>query len=525
MLKKVSVLTLCVLWLGILASTVLAQDMGDSSRFGGVLKAAVVSNPTSPDPHRVTQTAVRVFAVMIYESLFAFNENYVPQPQLASTWEVSPDGLEWVIHLRQGVLFHNGEEMTAEDVKASLDRYRTYGALKEGVSYIQSIGIVDNYTVKLKLDDAIRSVPGDLANPLSLPAIFPKEIIEDRSDEISPEEAIGTGPYKLVSWKPDVEFRFARFEDYVPDTRQERSGLAGWKKAYFDEIVLIPQPEEAARMAGLETGIYDFIESVPLRSYQRLLDNPELQALVVKPLVGIYPELNKSEPPMDNVYFRRAVLTAIDCEEVMKAVTMGNKDFYRLQPCIFFPEQADLWTNAGEEYYNVGNVELARELLDKAGYAGEEIVYLSNTNYPDHYRTSLAVAQQLIAAGINIRLQFQDWPAQLDIMRSLEGWHIAQSSWSLRFSPAPLASSLCAGAINSYGYQNPEPCSLIEEYKMAMDEERPGIIDTLMTTFYEDVPHIRIGDRFGLWGARSGIRGMKAWYLPTFFNVWRQTSE
>jgi len=490
---------------------------------GGVFTAAVTANPVSADPYMTTATNSRILFVLIYEGLFAYDVNYAVQPLLAQSWERSEDGLEWVITLRQGVLFQNGKEMTAEDVKASLDRYRNYSVNKGLFSYIQSISVVDKYTIKLVLDSPVTTLLADLADPATLVGIMPKEISEDRKEAIPPEEIVGTGPYKLVSWKPDVEFRFARFEDYVPDTRMEPSGLAGWKRAYFDEVVLVPVFEAGSRVAGIETGLYDFAEGVPTTSYKRLLDSPDVTVLILKPYGGVVPELNKTNPPMDNVYFRQALVAAINCEHVMEAVTAGNSDFYRLQPCIFFPEQTKLWNDVGKEYYNAQNVELAKDLLKKAGYNGEQIVYIASQDYYWAYRASLAVTQDLIAAGINVKIEFYDWTTQMTIARSLEGWHISQSGWTMRITPNTAVLLLSPGMINSYGYEDSRIADLIADYRLAVtDEQRMEISKGIMKLYYETVPSIHIGDWFELWATRADIKGVTPWYIPVLFNAYRE---
>jgi len=523
MSKRITILFIALALVVLSGIAGLAQT-SENDRYGGVFTAAVASNPITVDPHMSTSTSTRLIALHVFETLFTYDSHYTLQPSLADTWETSEDGLAWTIRLRKGVLFHNGKELTAEDVKASIDRFRTYGARKGEFAYISSIGIVDPYTVKFILNIPVTTLLDNLANPLTLSVIYPKEIIEDRGTEVLPEEAIGTGPYKLVNWRPDVEFRLARFEDYVPDTRGGVDGLAGWKKAYFDEIVLVPVPDVAARMAGLETGLYDFAEGLPQTSYDRLVKDPNIEPLILKPLYKVVPQLNHTNPPMDNVYFRQALVAAINCENVMEAVCAGRPEFYRIQPCVWAPEQAALWSDVGSEYYNAANIELARELLKKANYNGEEIVYIASQNYDWNYRTALAVSQDLIAAGINVKLEFMEWATEVDVMRSLKGWHIGQSAWSMRFDPTAIDSSVRPGGINALGYSNPRIGELIDEYKVAPNNEaRKNIVDDIMSMFYTDVPHLLIGDYFALWGRRTDIAGMNAWYAPIFFNVWRSS--
>jgi len=513
-------LVIALSMLVVLSLVVIADD---SARYGGTVTIAVTANPTSADPHWTTQTSTRFFSVTLFEPLFGYDTTYQIKPVLVDTWERSEDGLSYTFHLRKGITFHNGKEMTAEDVKASLDRYREVGALRSSFDFVTSIDVLDTYVVKFTLDSPVTTLFSALANPQALPGILPREIVENCKTEILPEEAIGTGPYMLKTWKPDVEYRLVRHEAYEPDKRMEGSGLVGSKAAYFDEIVVIPQSEPGARMAGLETGLYDFIESAPTFSYQRLLDGEEVEPVVVKPSSSMVMELNHTNPPIDNLYFRQALLAAINAENVLDMVAMGVSEFYRLSPCLFFPEQEALWNDVGAPFYNQANIERAKELLEKANYDGEEVIFVSNQTYDTMYRATLAVIQDWIKAGINVKVQFQDWATQLDIMRSLKGYHIAQSGWSMRFDPTATESGLKVGGANSYGYPNPAIGELIDEYRLATTaEQKMEISKQINYIFFTDVPHIRIGDIFALWGIRSDIKNVSAWYIPLLFNVWRE---
>jgi len=497
---------------------------GAEPQYGGVFKAAMQTNPPTLDAHLSTNTVVRQIAIYMFETLVTFGEHYEIIPQLAESWELSDDGLVYTFHLRPGVKFHNGKELTSEDVVASIERYIAYSPGGARLEAIKEIKAVDPLTVEIKVKE-----PTLLLVALAIPdpwlAIYPAEIVRGRESEIRGEELIGTGPYKFAEWRPDVYVRLVRFDGYVPDTRFDGpSGFGGYRIPYFDEIQFVPVVEQAARLAGLLTGEFDYAEALPITAYKQLVENPGITPYILKPRWALVLELNQSEPPMDNVYFRRALVAALNMEDVLRAVTFGNSKFYRLQPSFFFPEQSVWYNDAGASIYNHKDLDEVRRLLDKAGYNYEPIIFLSNRDYDWMYKCTLAVASQLQQAGINVVVEFSDWPSQIQRALTQKGWHINQTGWSPRFDPIQLYNSLKCGVPYAYMYCNPRVDELLEELSRDRPvEERQALYRELQQIVWEDVAVIRIGDFFTLEGTTAELQGYTPFYVtPRFWNCWKE---
>ena len=501
-----------------------AGSFAEPPKGRGILKAALQTNPPTLDPHLSTTTATRQVAVHVFETLVTYGENYEIIPQLASSWEVDDEGLVYIFHLRPGVRFHNGKVLTADDVVASIDRFRKYSVDKARLAAIQEVSAVDHLTVVIRLEKPVLLLT-HLAIPTVFLAIFPAEIITDRASEVRGEDLIGTGPYRIAEWTPDVRLRLVRFEEYTPDTRFDGiAGLGGYRTAYFDEVWFIPVVEPAARLAGLLTGEFDYAEELPITAYAQLVRNPNVQPIIVKPRWGLLLELNQSEPPMDNVLFRRAVVAALDMEAILQAVTFGNPDFYRLQPSFFFPEQKVWHNDAGSNIYNRRDLAEVRRLLNAAGYNFEPVIYLSNRDYDWMYKCTLAVASQLQQAGINVQVEFMDWPSQIARALTQKGWHINQTGWSPRLDPIQLAGSLRCGSPSAYMYCNPEVDALLDELSLVRPlEERQELYRRLQQLVWDDVAVIRIGDIFTLEGVSARLQGYSPWnVIPRFWNCWKE---
>ncbi|QAA77002.1 MAG: hypothetical protein BIP78_1236 [Candidatus Bipolaricaulis sibiricus] len=515
------VMMVVVLALVMLSLPVLAQP----GRPGGILKAAMQTNPPTLDPHLSTNVVVRQVAPYVFETLVVYGEEYDIIPQLAESWEISSDGLVYIFYLRAGVRFHNGKTLTADDVVASLERYFAYspgGGRFAGI--VESVTALNPLTVEIRVKEPTLLLV-TLAIPDPFLAIYPAEIIRGRQAEVRGSDLIGTGPYRFAEWRPDVHVRLVRFAEYTADERfSGPSGLGGRRTAYFEEIQFIPVLEQAARLAGLLTGEFDYAESLPITAYEQLLRNPDVVPNVLKPRWALVLELNQSEPPMDNVLFRRALIAALGMEDVLRAVTFGNPAFYRTQPGFFFPEQAVWHTDAGAEGYNKKDLAEVRRLLAEAGYNFEPIIFLSNRDYDWMYKCTLAVASQLQQAGINVIVEFSDWPSQIQRALTQKGWHINQTGWSPRLDPIQLATSLKCGAPYAYMYCNPEVDRLLSELSRDRPvEERQRIFHELQRYMWEDVAVLRIGDFFTLEGTNARLRGYTPWYvIPRFWDCWKE---
>ncbi len=365
---------------------------------GGTLRVALTGEPPTIDVHQTGATLVLNIAWHMVEGLFTLDKSFSVIPMLAEGVQVSGDRLTYTVKLRKGVPFHNGQEMTADDVVASLQRWGRLAATGKALfANVESVTAKDKYTVELRTKEISGVVLASLANPNQMAAIYPKALIEAGGDKPI-RDVVGTGPFQLKEWAPDRHIRMTRFEKYaaLPGTP---NGYGGRKVAYLDEVVFVPSSEPASRVLGVEAGDFDLADWIPSDSYERLVKVPKVKTLAVKPKEWIVAPFNTTAGRLfAKRELRQAAQAAIDSEKVMQAA-IGRPDFYRLSPGLLFPEQ--VWfSTAGKELYNQKNPGKARDLLKKAGYAGEEIRWLTTKEYEWMYRSSLAATQQLQDVGL-----------------------------------------------------------------------------------------------------------------------------
>src|SRR5438132_4490291 len=204
----------------LLALATLALDTGsaltaETQKNGGILKVGNLGEPPSLDAHWTTASITETLTNHIYEGLYSLDSSNRPIPMLAESHTVSKDGLVYTFKLRQGVKFHNGREMTSEDVVASLARWgkqSIYG--KALFAQVAEWKALDKYTVEMKLKEKSAIVLISLAVPNNFGAIYPKEITEKFAPEVKATEYIGTGPFRPAELKPDQYIRMVRFDEY-----------------------------------------------------------------------------------------------------------------------------------------------------------------------------------------------------------------------------------------------------------------------------------------------------------------------
>ncbi|TWI58195.1 ABC transporter substrate-binding protein [Halalkalibacter nanhaiisediminis] len=372
---------------------------------GGDIRVAMNASPPTLDPHMTTATATSEVSRHIFETLLTLNSNYEVVPMLAESFEQSEDGLTTTFELRQGVTFHNGKEMTSADVVASMESWLIRSGKSESTFSGTTFEAEGDYTVIMNLETPSIGALHTMAAPTQFSAIMPKEIIESAPAQ-GVDEFIGTGPFEFVEWKQDQYIHLQKFENYQ-SLDANPDGLAGKREALVDNVYFDVVTDDSTRVAGLTTGQYQVGLWLPRDNYDQLSNTPNVVTSV--DLYG--PQnliFNKAEGVFTDPLMRQAINAVLNKDEIMLAA-FADEVFYRLDHGLMYQEQLDWYSEAGQEYYNQNDQDLAQQLLQEAGYNGEEIRILTSRDYDHIYNTSVVVQQQLEEAGINASLEVYDW--------------------------------------------------------------------------------------------------------------------
>lgn len=491
------------------------SDKGDSGSSSGTkeeLHVAISANPPSLDQQSINSNIVGGIGVHVYESLFAMNKDYEPTPVLAESYTVSDDGMTYTIKIRQGVKFHNGEEMTADDVVASMNRWIEVSAKANTLIGGSVFEKVDDYTVNLKVNQASSDIIMILASPIQAAAIYPQEAVESATTE-GVSEYIGTGPYKVAEWKQDQYVKLEAFEDYQP-SEGEASGLAGKKEAATQTIYYDVVTDASTRIAGVQSGEYDVAEEIPIDNYEDLTDDSALTLNVDRGgTLNLF--LNTTEGVMANQTFRQAALAALNCDDIMLAA-YGNPDLYELSASWSDPTDVQWGTDAGSEYYNQHDTEKAKELLKEAEYNNEKIVLVTTQDYPEMYNATLVVQEQLKQAGINAEVETYDFSTFMEHRSNPQQFDMFITSNSYNMLPIQL-SVLDSGWAGLNSSEVSEGIQAIRS--AASDEEAAAAWEKLQKFLYEYSAATVLGHYTGVTAMSNDVAGYDYLRFPIYWNV------
>ena len=509
-----------VLSLALLAVGVGPGWAGEQPSAGGTFRYAMIDTPPTLDQHIVTATLGTTISQHFFETLFAFTEAYEPVPFLAKSADVRDGGKLILIQLRQGVLFHNGKEMTSADVVASLNRWGKSGArgpvLFGKVDKVEADG---KYGVRIVLKEPFAPWATLLAFANGGPVIYPKEVVENAGKEpIGPKDYIGTGPYRFVEWKSGHEIILERFDKYAKHT-DKGDGYAGERNAYFDRIVFIPVADPGTRVNGIKAGEYDYAEWIPGDLFEGLERDASVRTMIRK--AAEFGELffNQKEGLMTNQKLRQAVYAALNMEPALRA-SVGPQKLWSLNGALM-PPGTKWYSKVALDQYSQGNAERAKALAKKAGYKGEPIRYMVTTSYEHHYSATVVLSKQLKDAGFNIDLQIYDWATLVQRRAQPNLWNLFYTTHG--FVPDPMLYTFMSPAYPGW-WDTPRKRQYMGEFTSRSEPaRRMEAMEKLQALFYEEVPLAKTGDSYTYDIYTPKVQGVGATTLLNFnrfWNVW-----
>lgn len=357
-----------------------------------VIRVAIGVDLDTVDPHGQTTTTVYNVMRHVYETLLWFDDEGNVIPWLAESWEVSEDGLEYTFHLRKGVKFHDGSELTAEVVKANIDRWldpTVKVPTRSQLGPIDHAEVIDKYTIKIVLKKSFAPFLASLAEYL---LITSKNII-DKFGNKTITEVVGTGPFVFKEWVKGSKIVLGRFDDYWGEKPKVR--VIEWR------II----PEAGTREAALLAGDVDVTFQPPPADIESLRNNPAVTVLTPVTNRVIFVAL-MPKGPLKNKLVRQALNYAIDRQAIVENVLFGlGVPADSVVPPHFFGYAK----MTPYEY----NPEKAKQLLAEAGYPnGFKLVLMHPTGrYLQDKQVAEAIQAYLSAIGIEVELKTMDWPS------------------------------------------------------------------------------------------------------------------
>ncbi|MEI3605107.1 ABC transporter substrate-binding protein [Pseudogracilibacillus sp. SE30717A] len=477
------------------------QD-GGAAPTGGSLKFGLAAEPDTMDPLVQNGTHGRTIKLAIYRGLFNYNKDGELQPELAEDYSVSEDGTTYTFNLRDAK-FHNGDTVTADDVKYTFERILEPGSkatFAAELSVIDTVEVVDEKTVEFNLTEPSAPLLHYLAIPESV--IVSKSWIEENGENADP---MGAGPFKFVDWKKGQEFTVEKFDEfYIPD------------KPKVDEIKFVFYTDENTRGNALRAGDVDLIETVPWKDVESMENDPNLKLDSVNgPFMKL--QFNTKFEPFNDPKVRQAISYAIDRNTIINTAFSGRGEgIYG----IAIPEG---YMGYKEEYANYfeHNIEKAKELLAEAGYPdGFKARLLATSQYTFHEQTAVAVKSELEKIGIEVELDLPDWATRIN--KNTEGdYDFIVAGTSGDITDADWLSNFYTGGevrLNNSAYFKDEKIDelLMKGRSEIDDEKREEIYDELIERALELSPFVYLTWREQSYGMSKDVEGFKN--LPGFLS-------
>lgn len=500
-LAKVTSLVFLVIALMFTGAAPAAQAADDVPR-GGTLVLGVDQEAIGLDPNIITSFSSFRRVDLLYNALLRYDTEANVVPDLAQSWDVV-DATTYVFHLREGVKFHNGREMTAEDVKYSIERVLDPATGSPGRSYLEPISeviVVDDYTVEVRLEEATASLLDAFTS--GNVAIVPREEIERHGD--LQRTAVGTGPFMLESWTPDQDMVLVRNPDYFDE------GLP-----YLDKIVFQVIPDQMSLLAGLRTGSLDaahITEGSVLQVAQR---DPSLTVLESPSLNLRTFGFNVTREPFDDARVRRAIALAIDRQPIIQAAEFGLGE-----PSAPMPSSAKVWAAPLQELstYEV-DLEEARRLLQEAGIPDNfRFDIVVSPTYEGGLAVAQVIQQQLRAIGLDAQLDVVEWGIYIDrwvqedfdAMVELRGGGADPDRFLYRMIHSE-------GAVNNFLYGHPELDRLLEQGRRMTDvEERSAVYVEAQKLLADEAPYIGLYTPQETMVVREHVQGLELLLTGSF---------
>jgi peptide/nickel transport system substrate-binding protein len=496
-----------------------------------VLRFVPQANLTLLDPIITTAAVTANHAWMVWDTLFGVNAAQQAKPQMADGYTVSDDGRTYLIKLCEGLKWHDGEPVRAQDCAASLARWAMRDTFGQTIAkVIDAWGAADDRTIKVTLKQPFPLLIDAIAKPDAQIAFMMPERLARTDPYKTITEIVGSGPFRFSKdeFVAGSSAAWEKFDGYVP--RQEPADwTTGAKVANFQRIEWKIIPDAATASAALQSGEVDWYEQVQADLVPLLRRNSEIAIAASNPqgyIGGL--RFNHLHPPFNDVRLRRAVLTAVNQEDYMGAITGNDPSAWR--SC---RSQFPCGTTYGSEVslpVQKGDIESAKAMIKEAGYNGQKAVIINPTDFATIGPLGDITYDMFRKIGINAELAATDWGTVVQRRSSKEpvekgGWSVFHTWFTGGFivNPVVTAPFRGQGANGWFGwYDNPKIEQMTQEWLDAKDPDaRKTIAEAIQRENYAQVPTVTLGQFQIPTAYRKSLLGRLECNGPLFWNVKR----
>lgn len=491
---------------------------------------AVMQSPLRALDPIVSSAAIsNTHGYMIYDTLLGMDSDFNIHPQMADRWEVSGDGKTYTFFLRDGLKWHDGAPVTAEDCVASIRRWGAQDVMGQSLmGLVTEMKVIDETSFSMTLEVPSNLILHGLAKIGTRTAfMMPKRVAETPASEQITEH-IGSGPFRFVQseFQPGLKVVYEKNTDYLPRS-EPASWTAGGKVVKVDRVEWVSMPDSMTTVNALLNDEVDFVENLPFDMMPMVEGKEGYQVEFLSPLgLWTYMRFNFLHAPFDNPVVRKAAMYAVGQNDILMALA-GDPKFFSTCAAIFgcgTPYASEYGSNIVIE----PNIEKAKKLLAEAGYNNEPVVILHPTDNAQVTTQPVVVAAALRAAGFNVDLQSMDWQTLTTRRASKNapndgGWSIHTTTGPLIGITNPLINQTVAtsGEKAWFGWPNfPEIEMLRAEFARTSDAARLGeIAEEIQQKVIEDGVVVPMGQFVIPSGFSTKLSGVLQSPVAIFWNI------
>lgn len=495
------------------------------------LTAVMHSDLRVIDPIITTAYISRDHGYMVYDTLLAMDSSFKIQPQMAE-YKISDDKLTYTFTLRDGLKWHDGAPVTAEDCVASLQRWgKRDGMGQKLMDFVASLEATDAKTITLKLKEPYGLVLESIGKPSSVvPFMMPKRIAETPADKAISEQ-IGSGPFKFVQaeFQPGVKAVYTKNADYVP-RKEPASWTSGGKVVKVDRVEWVTMADAQTAVNALQSGDIDFMEIAPIDLLPILKADKDLKIDTLNKFgYQTLGRMNFLHPPFDNVKLRRAAFLAMSQKPVLEAL-IGNPEYYKICGALFGCDTPLASEEGAKTLMDGSGMAEAKKLLAEANYDGTPVVIMQPTDVATLKAQPIVAAQQLRDAGFKVDLQTTDWQTVVTRRASQKspkegGWNMFFTNWVVADIANPVANVSISGRGKNNGwfgwFEDAQMEKLRDSFSRASSaDEQKKIAAEVQKIAYDQVAYVPLGQYTAPSVWRNTLTGvLDGPATPVFWNV------
>jgi peptide/nickel transport system substrate-binding protein len=482
-----------------------AQDMS-------TLVIALAGSPPTFDPLAASDSRVDTPSINLYNTLLQYLPGVTEwELELAESYEQAEDGLSYTFTLKPGVMFHDGTEVLAEDVKYSVDRLVAVNiGVARSLVMVTGADVIDDYTVQVNLATPFPGFLGALSRLyiLNSELVMANTVDDDWGQTWLQNNDAGSGPYVLTSFTPEQEFTIESFPDY----------FKGWEGNHVDRAVFAVMKEESTRRLALENGDANWIHVGSPETLDALRENSAFTVNTDATLNQLYFALNNQHEILQDARVRKALSLVYDYEG---HVELARNGYAAIARGVIPPGIVCFDPSAPE---SAMDVEQAKQLMAEAGYAdgGFELTMAYQGTSAEETAAMQIMQDGAAKLGITIRPMSIEWPAKVQAFSAQETAPDVGTVWIFPSLPDPdqffgrlgASDQSGTGGINFSWYSNQDNDALIAAGKVELDPEaRCEIYKQAQEIWDAETPYVNVAVGMALSASHVNVKGYQ-WSPP-----------